>query len=617
MSRRPPVDAFYTDAFGERRRVPPEVRKAVAATMRSRRARATPSIDPVRIARRGERLPPAAQLVLEDGTDLGRVDRVPPGTPYGYHRLVRRRGEQLLVVGPGRCHLPESLREWGFAVQLASLWSPRSWGIGDFGDLRELAGWSAEAGAGFLAVGPLGAPNPGPKPEESPYWAATRRFLNPLHLRVEEVPGAEGLDRLIAAGRALSEGRLVDRRAVQRIKLRALERIWASGRIDRAGLEAFRTERGPALERWAAFVVLSERHGAGWRSWPRRYRRSDGAAVAAVAARAADRIGFHCWIQMLLDRQLAEASHALRRIADMPVGLAPSGFDAWDWQDQFALDASVGAPPDRFNAGGQNWGLAPFIPDRLREARYLPFVETLRAQLRHAAGLRIDHVMGLFRLWWIPTRHGSPGGAYVRYPANELLEIVALESERAGAVVIGEDLGTVPPGVRTELRRRRILSTRLVLFERVTPDRYPHQTFAAVTTHDLPTIAGIWGGADLRAQARAGINPDRRGAAQLRRRVAQAARTSESADLDVVVERVHRRLARAPSMLVAATLEDALRVAERPNVPGTVSTQRPNWSVRLPLSVDGMRRSPRLRRLAELMRRGRLPLAGRHQDQAR
>jgi 4-alpha-glucanotransferase len=325
--------------------------------------------------------------------------------------------------------------------------------------------------------------------------------------------------------------------------------------------------------------------------------------VRRIAVEDADRVSFHAWVQWCLDRQVAAASAPLRRIADMPVGVDPGGFDAWDWQDQLAIGASIGAPPDRFNAAGQDWGLPPFIPHRLRAAGYRPFVETIRAQLRHAGGLRIDHVLGLFRLWCIPSGADPKRGAYVRQPTDELLEIVALESERAGAVVIGEDLGTVPAGVRSELRRRRLLSTRLALFERRPPSTWPGQSFAAVSTHDLPTIAGLWTGDDLRDQAAAGVTPGLREAEGLRRRLLRAAALGARATAEDVVLALHRRLAASPAMLVAATLEDALGVAERPNLPGTVRRQRDNWSLALPVPIEELGARPGVSALVETLRR--------------
>lgn len=595
----------YIDAFNRPRTIDPDARRAVVAAMGGEGA--PDGADRVAIVRPGGPLPEPGELILEEGTRIGRVDAVPADTPYGYHRLARDDGSQrLLITGPGRCHLPGDLRAWGWAIQLATTRSSRSWGIGDLGDLRELCQWSGSVGAGFVAVGPLGSPNPGPEPEPSPYYPSTRRFGNPLHIRVEEVPGADALGAdlagLAAEARRLNAAWRIDRGSVLRHKLRALERIWEFG-VEREAFETWRRARGESLERWAVFTVLSERFGPGWSRWPAEYRDPRGSAVAAIAAEDADRVSFHAWLQWCFDLQLEAASVPVRRIADMPVGVDPGGFDAWDWQDQLAIGATVGAPPDRFIARGQDWGLPPFIPHRLREAGYRPFIDTIRAQLRHAGGLRIDHVLGLFRLWWIPAGVDPSRGAYVRSGTDELLEIVALESHRAGAVVIGEDLGTVPSGVRSELRRRQVLSTRLALFERTRPSRYPRQAFAGVTTHDLPTIAGIWNGSDLADQAAAGLEPDVAGLSLLRGRLGRAAGVTPDAGLDDVTDAVHRNLAAAPPMLVAATLEDALRVEERPNIPGTVFPQRDNWSLPLPVSVDDLRTDPRVASVVEALRR--------------
>jgi 4-alpha-glucanotransferase len=585
-----PIETTYTDAFGKVRRVTPDVHAAVRAAMVGDREAVAP--DAVLVARPGGAVPVAGEVTLEDGTDLGPGDRLPPDVPYGYHTLAGDDGiERLLLVGPGRCHLPPDLRAWGWAVQLATTRSRRSWGIGDLRDLAELGTWTASVGGGFLAVSPLGAPNPGPIPEPSPYYPSTRRFGNPLHLAVEglatELPSPDALA-------ALDARPAIDRTRVARLKLATLERAWSTGAFDRAAFASWRRERGDEVERWATFCVLTERFGPGWASWPDAYRSPDAPAVALAAADAADRIAFHAWVQWCFDRQLARASASIRRIADLPVGFDPGGFDAWDWQDQLALGARAGAPPDRFNAGGQNWSLPPFDPVALRAARYAPFVATLRATLRHAGGLRIDHVLGLFRLWWIPSGHDASDGAYVRYPTDELLEIVAIESARAGAVVIGEDLGTVPPGVRRELRRRRLLSTRLALFEPKRPDRFPRLALAGVTTHDLPTIAGTWSGADLDDQEAAGIRPDRTGLARLRGRLIRAAGIGPNPGLDELVVGLHASLAGSPAMLVAATLEDALRESRRPNLPGTTAEERPNWSVPLPVPIEDLPGDPRV-----------------------
>ena len=604
MTSGPVVETTYVDAFRERRTIAPEVRAAVLAAMGLEDDAPPPSTSGVAVVRPGGRLPVPGEVALEDGTSLGRVEALPRDAPYGYHRLATDDGgERLLITGPGRCHLPADLRAWGWAVQLATLRSRGSWGIGDLADLRAFGAWSASRGAGFLAVSPLGAPNPGPEPEPSPYYPSTRRFGNPLHLRIEEIAGAAVDDELASMGRALNDDPLVDRRRAWDLKLRALERAWAGGVPDRAAFDAWRRAQGPALARWGTFCLLAERHGPGWRSWPEELRHPDAPGVRAAARDEADRLAFHAWLQWCFERQLAAAATALPRIADLPIGTDPGGFDAWEWQATLALGASIGAPPDRFNVVGQEWGLPPFVPHRLRDAGYAPFIETIRAQLRHAGGLRIDHVLGLFRLWWVPTGALPAAGAYVRYPTDELLEIVALESHRAGAIVIGEDLGTVPAGVRDELRRRRLLSTRLVIFERVPPDRYPRQAFAAVTTHDLPTVAGILSGSDVDDQAASGVQPDPEGLALLRSRLLTAAGTGAGASAAHVAVALHERLAAAPPALVAGTLEDALGVGSRPNLPGTTTAQRDNWSRALPLPLEELVLDPQVERVALALRR--------------
>ncbi|HEX6140968.1 MAG TPA: 4-alpha-glucanotransferase, partial [Candidatus Limnocylindria bacterium] len=506
-----PIVERWTDAWRRPRRISPATR---AAILRAMRPDPGAGVD-VAVARRGERLPAGAQLVLEDGTDLGSPVRIGPAVPHGYHRLrLADGGERLLLLAPRRCFLPARLREWGWALQLYALRSAGSWGIGD---LRDLARFSAAgAGAAFAVVNPLGAPNPGPSPEPSPYYPSSRRFRSPLYLAISEVPGfaAAGaeLPTLAARGEALNAERLIDRRTVLELKLRALELIWnaGGGALPEAvaGVRALRERRGASLDRWARFALLTERHGPGWQSWPAELRDPGSRAVAAAVSAQPDRVAFHAWIQWLLDEQLRRAAASgLRLVMDLPIGFDPGGFDAWDWQDQLA-DARLGAPPDVFNPSGQDWGLPPFAPERLRQAGYGPLVETVRASMEHAGGLRIDHDLGFFRQWWVPAGSSPGDGAYIRQPTDELLAVLAIESERAGALVIGEDLGTVEAGVRRRLAAASILSTRLAIFERRAPGRWPRNALGAVTTHDLPTVAGIITGADLQDQVRAGLVPD-------------------------------------------------------------------------------------------------------------
>lgn len=604
--RRLGISPAFRDAFGRDRDVDDAVLEAIAELMGDPEPGA--GLDSVRIARRGSALPPGAELRLEDGTVLGAVADVPEDLPYGYHHLETDAGAQLLIVGPGRCHLPGGLRAWGWAVQLYAARSSASWGIGDLADLRALGSWSRREGAELLLVNPLHAASPTLPQQPSPYYPSTRRFRNPLYLRIEEVPGAaealgDRIGELAAAGRALNDRRLIERDEVWRLKLAALEEIWrARGR--EPGFDRYRAEAGDPLETWARYAVIAERHGPSWQAWPAELRLPSGPAVGEVAAAEADRVAFHAWLQWLLDEQLARAADVIGLITDMPIGVDPSGADAWAWQDLLAIGVTVGAPPDRFNVRGQDWGLPPFIPHRLRAAGYGPIVETIRASLRHAAGLRIDHVLGLFRLWWIPQGNEPASGAYVSYPAQELLEIVALESERAGAFVIGEDLGTVEGGVRDTLADHAVLPCRLLWFEESPPETWPREALASVTTHDLPTSAGVWSGSDVEDQARIGLSVDPAEMAGLVRHLAAASGLDRSAPTDEVIVAAHHRLATAPSVVVTATLDDALAVHERPNMPGTVD-EWPNWRLSLPVLLDDLPQHPLANRVARALTDGR------------
>jgi 4-alpha-glucanotransferase len=456
----------------------------------------------------------------------------------------------------------------------------------------------------MLLVNPLGAATPVAPSEASPYLPSSRRYRNLLYLRVEDVSGAAeaGVDgeRLAAAGRALNAERRIDRDAVLRLKLEALERVWRRFGVDPA-FDRYAAAHGAALAEFATFCVLAEQDGRDWRRWPAEHRRPDLPSVARVRAAHADRIRFHQWLQWLLDGQLGRASADLAVMHDLPIGVDPGGADAWAWQDVLAPDVGVGAPPDVFNTLGQDWGLPPFIPHRLAGLGYEPFVETIRATLRHAGGLRIDHVMGLFRLWWIPKGMTPAAGAYVRYPADDLLAIVALESQRARAVVVGEDLGTVEPGTRERLGASGVLSCRLVWFEHDRPARFPEHAMAAVTTHDLPTVAGLWTGADLQAQKAVGLRPNEDATREIRERLRRLTGVADEATPEEVVERTHRLLAETPSALVTVTLEDACAVAERTNMPGTLS-EWPNWSLALPAPLEELERQPLPRVIADALR---------------
>jgi 4-alpha-glucanotransferase len=304
------------------------------------------------------------------------------------------------------------------------------------------------------------------------------------------------------------------------------------------------------------------------------------------------------WVQWLIEGQLAESSYSLAIMQDLPIGVDPGGADAWAWQDIFAKGVSVGAPPDLFNTAGQDWGLPPFVPWKLRAAEYMPFIQTIRSTLRCAGGLRIDHVLGLFRLFWVPSGLGAARGAYVRYNADEMLSIVALESHRARALVVGEDLGTVEQGISEKLQRNGILSYRVFWFETEPPSSYPELALSAITTHDLPTVAGMWTGSDLEAQTRLGLNPNVEATKQSRRQMTELALIPPDATIEQAAVKIHESLATAPSRVVTAQLDDALLVEERPNMPATTSDQRPNWSIALPRTLEDIRSDPIVRRVA-------------------
>jgi 4-alpha-glucanotransferase len=586
----------YRSATGEWRQVPDHVVGTILEAMGAGTER-PPKTSAVRFVREGSTL--RDEVRLEDGS------RLRPGRPLpaGYHRF----GDTLLVSSPSVCPLPQS-RRWGFAVQLPSVRSSRSWGFGDFFDLRRLGRWSRGLGAELLLLNPLHAPAPGLPQEPSPYYPSSRRFRNPLYLRVEEAPGAaqagRRLDSLAAAGRSLSRLRRIDRDAVYALKIEALELLWAGFEGDRR-FERYRGEQGAALEDFATWCVLVETHGRRWRRWARELQHPHSAAVARFRSEKRNRVRFHEWLQWLLDLQLRRAGASIPLIADLAVGFDPDGADAWLYQDSLAADFRIGAPPDRFVPQGQDWGLPPLDPWKLRQQAYAPFIETVRSCFAHAGGLRIDHVLGLFRLWWVP-RGGEPAdGAYVRYPTQELLDIVALESARACAYVIGEDLGTVQPSMRRELRRRNVLGCRVFWFEERSPARYPAASLASVTTHDLPTVAGVWTGADSRHLVQLGGAAFDAEEARQRQRLARTARISLGGDVGAAVRGVYAALASSPSLCLTVSLEDALGVEERPNHPGTTPDRWPNWSLALPKRLEQIELDAEVRDLALAVRRGR------------
>jgi 4-alpha-glucanotransferase len=580
----------------------------------------------------GWRPPEPATLVLEGGGERPLPAELPGDLPPGRHRVEGRSGATTLVVAPGRCHLPSLLadggRAWGWAAQLYALRSRSGWGMGDLADLAGLLATTAPLGAAFALLNPLHAASPG---EPSPYNPSSRVFRNPLYVRIEDVPELAALsptararvEALAAAGRGLLDRDRVDRMAVYRLKDEALR--LAHGAIDRVpgrreGLAAYAAATAD-LERYATFCALQHAHGGDWRAWPAIYRHPGRREVAAFGARHRGEVGYHAWLQWLLDEQLAAAGAAaggLGVLNDLAIGFARDGFDAWSFQDELAAGISVGAPPDPLGPHGQDWGLPAFVPDRLTAGGYGPFAQTIRAGMAHAAGLRIDHVMGLFRLFWIPEGAEPAQGTYVRYPAEDLLGILALESVAAGALVVGEDLGTVEPGVRERLADEGVLSYRLAWFEQG-PDGgrrraadYPRLALAATTTHDLPTAAGFFTGSDLEHLHAIGVatpggderaDQERQRASLLRLLEAEGLLAPGERGVGAIVAALYAFLARTPAMLVAATLEDAVEAPDRPNVPGTTD-QRPNWSLPLPVLLDDLAADPRVRRVAAILSDG-------------
>src|SRR3954454_1710868 len=593
------IDATWLDALDEEHQVPD------STIERLREVIGTPPADledraPI-VARPGDVLEvDAAQVVCEDG-EVRHIDgELPDDFPLGYHWLQSPSGHRRrLIVSPGRCWLPDD-RSWGWAVQLYATRSRASWGIGDLADLRQVRRMAADQGAGFVLINPLHAVAPIPQQEASPSLPATRRFRNPIYLRVAEVPGADGVDLEDDAGRALSEGPLIEPDAIWARKREVLMRIF----VAHGGGEAFargRAEQGQRLQGCARWPRPAEEHEGDWHTWPAELRRPSGAAIDRYVEQHGAVVGFHAWLQWALDLQFTAATGDMTVIQDLPIGVAGGGADAWTWQDVLAQGVTVGAPPDAFNSQGQDWGSPPLIPWRLRDADYEPFIQSIRATIAGAGGLRIDHVMGLFRLWWVPSDGSAANGAYVRYPAEDLLDIVALESHRAQALVVGEDLGTVEAGVREAMAEHGILSYKLLWFEDDDPAQWPVEAMAAVTTHDLPTVAGLWTGADVDEQRRHGTGTAEeleQGRESLLERMKGVRRNARP---ETAVQRAYVRLAEAPCLLLSATLEDAVAEERRPNIPGT--TDRPNWSLPLPVPVEDLPGHPLLqtvaRRLAE------------------
>jgi 4-alpha-glucanotransferase len=620
------IDVAWIDAHDDVEQVPPD------SLAELRRVIGTPPPDldqtgPL-VTRPGLRvdrsaptsLPPGARTVPEPAIVEceDRVDRqldlsepLPADFPLGYHWLRTTDGRRRrLIVSPGKCWLPQGWRAWGWALQVYATRSRTSWGVGDLADLRSVREWSESLEAGFLLVNPLHAVAPTFPQEASPYLPVTRRFRNPVYLRVDETPGADALDvrdALAAAdesGRKLTEQPLVDRDAAWRLKRDVLRRVFDVG-ADRDTFEAWRAEHGQQLEDFCRWMAIALEHGPDWRAWDPSLHDPRSRAVDDYTARHAHEVEFQAWLQWALDLQLRRASGELSVIQDLPIGVDGGGADAWVWQEGLARGVTVGAPPDLYSTFGQDWGSPPFVPWRLRALDYEPFVQSIRATMAGAGGLRIDHVMGLFRLWWVPEGKTPAEGAYVRYPSADLLDIVALESHRLRAVVVGEDLGTVEKGVREALDEHDMLSYRLLFFEQDPPSRWPAKSMAAVSTHDLPTVAGLWGDVDTEDR-RAHTNEDEDMPEKQRTDLLAALTKRGGIDPDLsqedAVVAAYELLATAPSTLLSATLDDAVAAERRPNIPGAVG--RDNWKIPLPVFAEDLTEHPLALRIAHTLREG-------------
>ncbi|GAB1642917.1 4-alpha-glucanotransferase [Krasilnikovia sp. MM14-A1259] len=600
-------------------RTPQDVARELAAVRRARRRRRLPGTVVVRLGRTHPLAAPAT-IVTEDGGQRTVTGAIPADLPLGWHRMHSAGQDVTLVVVPAA--LPEPPRTWGWMLQLYALHSAESWGMGDLGDLvsfvRDVA-----PDAGLVLLNPLHAPTPTLPVPESPYFPSSRRFANPLYLRVADTPQYRQADaalraRVDALRPAPPADGLIDYSAVWRAKRSALELLWPlAGPVD--------VDADPGLADFATFCALAEHHGPDWHAWPAGLRRPDAPAVAAARAELHDRVAFHVWLQLLLDAQLDAATEAARAagmpvgiVHDLAVGIDPRGADAWLLHDVLADGVHAGAPPDAFNQLGQDWGLAAWRPDRLVETGYAAYRDLLRRTFRHAGGLRVDHVAGLWRLWWVPPGMGPAEGTYVRYDPDAMLGILALEAYRAGAVVIGEDLGTVLPEVTAGLARMNMLGSAVLWFTRNPDDPaggyrmpagYPRNALASVSTHDLPTAAGFLRGAQVQVRAELGlltgpVAQEERRAAQDRAQLFAALRAegliTADSDPDEIVVALHAFLARTPCRLVTASLYDVLGELRQPNLPGT-TREYPNWRMPLAAGLEQIGADPRIRRVADVL----------------
>jgi 4-alpha-glucanotransferase len=598
----------------------PDARRAALATAR---ATAASGRLPGTIAASTDRarpLPGPGVLVDERGARR-EVAEIPPGLEPGWYRLEAGDQEVTVVVAPAA--LQEPSRAWGWMLQLYALHSAHSWGIGDLGDLREFTTWTGnEHGAGAVLLNPLHAITPVPPVQPSPYTPSSRRFGTPLALRITDLDAyarADGPVRAeVDALRPETVGGRLEHDRVWAAKRAALELLWrADGRPEPRDADA-------ELWEFATFCALAERYGSRWSRWPAELRAPGAPGVGAAGQELAPRIAFHAWVQHQVQAQLAGVRDAARAagvrvVHDLAVGCDPEGADGWALQDVLALGVRVGAPPDAFSQQGQDWGLPPWRPDRLAATGYAAYRDLIRALLRQADGLRIDHVAGLWRLWWVPPGEPADRGTYVHYDAEVMLAVLTLEAHRAGALVIGEDLGTVEPEVTEALAERCMLGSSVLWFTRdvdapgeplLPPDRWPEASVATISTHDLPTATGFLRGEHVRVRAELGqlddidgevakAEIDRLELVELLRE--QGLVEGRTPGEDQLIVAMHTLLARSRSRLVLISPYDMVGEVRQPNLPGTVD-EYPNWRLALPVSLEELRQDPRVRIVTDAIR---------------
>ena len=633
------LETSYTGFDGQPQRADEQVLRELAEAILSRSASGAEVRPPPRylVVRQGEPIADALHdckdwLITDTGNSIvgSRDAGVPLSLPCGIYTVASAGTESRtrIIVAPQQAYqLPacaSGRRIWLIAVQLYGIRSERNWGHGDFTDLADLVRLASESGAGGIGLNPLHALFPSQPSEPSPYSPSSRIFLNPLYIDVTAVPGypAEEASTWEHEIPALRAAALVDYPRVAALKRRVLrlafDRFQAAPSLAAAqDFAAFRAECGPQLRRFAIYEVLSDRFGTAWRQWPERWHHPDDSALADFAATAAAEIGFVEFQQWQAHRQLqaccalAESLHLpLGLYLDFAVGVHPDGFDIWDDPDAFLTEASVGAPPDMLNRAGQDWGLACFNPRILQERSYAPFRQAIRASMRFAGALRFDHVLGLNRLYLIPRDRDARNGAYLRFPVNELLAAMACDSVEQRCLVIGEDLGTVPEGLRDLLDHWGIWTYLILLFARTEeggiqpPAEFPSRALTAFNTHDLPTFTGWWAGRDLEEMRAAGLTlgesaADREAAREaLRQALAEAGVAADGAPDFAAIACL---MAPSPSGVLAIAAEDLVGSVNQPNMPGTWK-EYPNWRWRLPVTLEALRQHPGLLQVSENLR---------------